>query len=341
MASGLDIDQPETSNDAEMQAEIDGSLQVDLAELSLGQRLKAVSQKGLDLGSDMEDDTSNEMQTKTRKKQNGTEMPVVAANSLTRTLIQALHSSDTRLLEMCLTHSDPTLIRNTVRRLPPQLAIPLITSCVERLGKRNNVKGGGGGASSQRGSSLVAWVKTVLVIHAGHLMTVCSQLYHCCFVCLCVRFKLHFNQIPDLVTRLSGLHTTLTARLNLHDSLLSLSGRLDMVLSQIELRSSAAPTTLTSPAEKRDKANKKSSSITRYVEGESDSSNEEDTNVVVEIEHDDVDAIEDVELDGGSEDDDDMSSESEDDEEGTVHNSFIDDEVEEEYSDEENEDDSE
>lgn len=115
-----------------------------------------------------------------------------------------------------------------------------------------------------------------------------------------------------------------------------------MVLSQIELRSSPVPTTLTSPAGKRDKVNETSSTITRYVEGESDSSNEEDTDVVVEIEHDDVDAIEDVELDGGSEDDDDdMSSESEDDEEGTVHNSFIDDEAEEEYSDEANEDDSE
>ena len=160
-----------------MQGEIDGSLQVDLAELSLGQRLKAVSQKGLDLSSDMDDETSNKTQSKPRnKKQTESEMPVVAANSLTRTLIQALHSSDTRLLEMCLTHSDPTLIRNTVRRLPPQLAIPLITSCVERLGKRNNVKGGGGGASSQRGSSLVAWVKTVLVVHAGHLMTVRSRL---------------------------------------------------------------------------------------------------------------------------------------------------------------------
>lgn len=113
-----------------------------------------------------------------------------------------------------------------------------------------------------------------------------------------------------------------------------------MVLSQIELRSSAAPTTLTSPAEKRDKANNKSTTITRYVEGESDSSEEEDTNVVVEMEHDDVDAIEDVELDGVSEDDDDMCSEIEDDEEG-MQNSFIDDEAEEEYSDEENDDDSE
>ena len=60
------------------------------------------------------------------------------------------------LLEMCLTHSDPTLILNTVSRLPPQLAIPLITSSMEWLGKHNNVKGSGGGASSQRGSSLVS-----------------------------------------------------------------------------------------------------------------------------------------------------------------------------------------
>ncbi|KAF8807672.1 NUC189-domain-containing protein [Phlegmacium glaucopus] len=319
LASGLDIDQAESNDNAEMQAEIDGSLQVDLAELSLGQRLKAVSQKGLDLASDIDDDTSNKTQTKALKKQ--TEMPVVAANSLTRTLIQALHSSDTRLLEMCLTHSDPTLIRNTVRRLPPQLAIPLITSCVERLGRGNratNMKGGGGGASSQRGSSLVAWVKTVLVIHAGHLMT-----------------------IPDLVTRLSNLHATLTTRLSLHDSLLSLNGRLDMVLSQIELRSSAAPAALTSLAEKRDKSNKKST-VMRYVEGESDSSNEEDTTMIVETEHDGIDDIEEVELDGGSEDDgDNMSSESEDDGEGTVFNPFVDDEAEEEYSDEENEDDSE
>ena len=112
-----------------------------------------------------------------------------------------------------------------------------------------------------------------------------------------------------------------------------------MVLSQIELRSSTSPATLTSPAEKRDEINKKST-VMRYVEGESDSSNEEDTNVVVETEHDDVDAIEDVELDGGSEDNDDMSSESEDDEEETF-NPFVDDEAEEEYSDEENEDDSE
>lgn len=38
------------------------------------------------------------------------------------------------------------------------------------------MKGGGGGASSQRGISLIAWVKVVLTVHSGHLMTVSFHL---------------------------------------------------------------------------------------------------------------------------------------------------------------------
>ena len=111
-----------------------------------------------------------------------------------------------------------------------------------------------------------------------------------------------------------------------------------MVLSQIELRSSASPATLTSPPEKKDKANKKST-VTRYVEGESDSSEEEDTTVVVETgRDDDAISIEEVGLDGGSKY---SESESDDSEEGTISNPFVDDEAEEEYTDGENEDDSE
>ena len=127
--------------------------------------------------SDDDDLVSGGATSKTSKKQAKSDISVIPANSLTRTLIQALHSSDSRLLEMCLTHSDPILIRNTVRRLPPQLAIPLITACVDRLGRgarAANMKGGGGGASSQRGMGLLTWLKTVLTIHTGHLMTVSS-----------------------------------------------------------------------------------------------------------------------------------------------------------------------
>ena len=127
--------------------------------------------------SDDDDLVSGGATSKTSKKQAKSDISVIPANSLTRTLIQALHSSDSRLLEMCLIHSDPILIRNTVRRLPPQLAIPLITACVDRLGRgarAANMKGGGGGASSQRGMGLLTWLKTVLAIQTGHLMTVSS-----------------------------------------------------------------------------------------------------------------------------------------------------------------------
>lgn len=154
---------------------VDGDLDVDLAELSLGQRLTALSGADARLTPDNSDDEGVLKESKTRNEKAQNDVSVVPASSLTRTLIQALHSSDSRLLETCLAHSDATLIRNTVRKLPPQLAVPLITACVERLGRgarAGNMKGGGGGASSQRGTGLVTWVKTVLAVHSGHLMTV-------------------------------------------------------------------------------------------------------------------------------------------------------------------------
>ncbi|KAJ7837189.1 WD40-repeat-containing domain protein [Mycena olivaceomarginata] len=313
--SGVELGQDEEMDDIAHNA-IDGELDVDLAELSLGQRLTALSGDARAVpSSDSDDEATTQKSKATRKGKADTstqDVSVVPANSLTRTLIQALHSSDTRLLETCLAHSDQTLIRNTVRRLPPQLAVPLITACVERLGRgarAGNMKGGGGGASSQRATTLTLWVKTVLTVHSGHLMT-----------------------MPDLVARLSGLHATLSSRLALQDTLLSLSGRLDMVLSQIEMRSSAAPATLAP----RKAAQAQGKRVTRYVEGES-ADEDEQMDVEVEVDSGDDDAsVEDVELGGdssedqGSEEDD----EEDDDEEDDEMNGFIDDEAE-EYSEEE------
>ncbi|KAJ3910430.1 WD40-repeat-containing domain protein [Lentinula edodes] len=321
VGSGVDLGQDENLDNLNVQ-NVEGHLDVDIAELSLGQRLTAVSGAD-DVQRDSDSEPSSNKKQKSKSTQDG--LSVVPAASLTRTLIQALHSSDSRLMETCLAHSDTTLIRNTVRRLPPQLAVPLITACVERLGRgarAGNMKGGGGGASSQRGTGLLIWVKTVLSVHGGHLMT-----------------------MPDLVARLSGLHSILTSRLTLQDSLLSLSGRLDMVLSQIEMRSSTAP----APIALR---SAKSSSVARtvekthYVEGESE---DEDPRMDVEVEVDsgneDAD-IEDIELGGSSQeeseeeeeeddDDDDEEEEEDDDEEDPTMNGFIDDEAEEEFTDEE------
>ncbi|KAK0466384.1 WD40-repeat-containing domain protein [Desarmillaria tabescens] len=284
----------------------EGELDVDLAELSLGQRLTALSGANVrPEGSDDEEASSSKRRKPSGKKVQN-DISVVPAASLTRTLLQALHSSDSKLMETCLAHSDPVLIRNTVKALPPQLAVP--------LGARaSNMKGGGGGASSQRGTTLIAWVKTVLAVHSGHLMT-----------------------IPDLVARLSGLHATLTARIALQESLLSLSGRLDMVLSQIEMRSSVAP----APLVPKKKA-VKDKDVKRYVEGESEDE-EEEMDIEIEVDSDDdATSIEDVEL-GGSSDESEEEEEAEDtgddeedeDEDALVVNGFIDDEAE-EYSDEE------
>ncbi|PBK76675.1 NUC189-domain-containing protein [Armillaria solidipes] len=301
----------------------EGELDVDLAELSLGQRLTALSgANARPEGSDDEEASSSKRRKPSGKKVQN-DISVVPAASLTRTLLQALHSSDSKLMETCLAHSDPVLIRNTVKALPPQLAVPLLTACMERLGRgarANNMKGGGGGASSQRGTTLIAWVKTVLAVHSGHLMT-----------------------MPDLVARLSGLHATLTARIALQESLLSLSGRLDMVLSQIEMRSSAAP----APLVPKKKAIK-DKNVKRYVEGESEDE-EEEMDVEVEVDSgDDAGSIEDVELGGSSDEsgeeeeaedseddeDEDEDEDEDDDDDAPIANGFIDDEAE-EYSEEE------
>ena len=186
--SGLELDH-DHDVDGIPDRGVDGDLDVDLAELSLGQRLTALSGGGdLDLAnSDMSSISENDAASpskhftarrkqKTRKgKENESDHLTVPAHSLSRTLVQALHSADTRLLETCLLHSDELLVMNTVRRLPPQLAVPLLTACVERLGRgarANTAKGGGGGASAQRGTGLIRWVRAVLVVHTAHLMTV-------------------------------------------------------------------------------------------------------------------------------------------------------------------------
>ncbi|KAI0771003.1 NUC189-domain-containing protein [Trametes elegans] len=330
VGTGAELGQDRVLDDLALR-DVDGALDADLAELSLGQRLTAV--QGGDaraLGSESESER-DEAAVSNGKARKGAPTDAVPAGSLTRTLIQALHSSDTRLLETCLAHSDPTLIRNTVRRLPPQLAVPLVSACVERLSRGargNNLKGGGGGASSQRGTALINWVKAVLTMHSGHLMT-----------------------MPDLVARLSGLYATLTQRLTLQESLLALSGRLDMVIAQIDMRASGPPAPLPLPKSKRSRNKQaKAREARRYVEGESE---EEDEQMEVEVESaDEEGSVEDVELggeesegEGESIEDTDENEDEEDDEDDDGDDptlgGFIDDEAEEEYSDEEDEEESE
>ena len=135
---------------------------VDQADLSLGERLLA-------LPNGDNAPASNKAALPTL------DGPVNAA-SLTRLLVQALHTSDPALLTLCLSHRDPVLIRNTIRKMPTQLALPLLKACVERLGqgKAAGKRGGGRGVApnEQQGRGTVEWVKGVLVERGSILMTV-------------------------------------------------------------------------------------------------------------------------------------------------------------------------
>lgn len=151
--------------------------------------------------------------------------------------------------------------------------------------------------------------------------------------------------MPDLVARLAGLHATLTNRLTLQESLLSLSGRLDMVLSQIEMRSSTAPAPL-APHKGAPRNAQSKREVSKYVEGESDDEDEDGMDVEVEVDSgDDAGSIEDVELGGDSQEDDSEEAEDSDEEDdseddGPTPNGFIDDEAD-EFDEDEDDDDSE
>jgi U3 small nucleolar RNA-associated protein 5 len=163
--SGTEIAHDASADDL---ADLEGHLDVDLAELSLGQRLTALDPASSRPAEAEQSDSENSERLAAQ------DLHTEQLNSitLTRTLIQALHSTDTKLLETCLSYSDPTLITQTVQRLPPQLAVPLLGACVQRLGRT-------AAPGSQRATVLVRWVRAVLVIHSGHLMTVCSSTLPC------------------------------------------------------------------------------------------------------------------------------------------------------------------
>jgi len=191
--------------------------------------------------------------------------------------------------------------------------VTLIDELVDRLGRGGS--GGKGGASTQQARTTVAWLRAVLLCHTAYLVT-----------------------RPDLVKRLSALHSVVNARSELQNRLQALSGRLDLVLSQVEMR--AATKTVAKPTAKRVKT-------VQYVEGESSAeevnalpNGDADSDVETE-EGDDVGSVEDVELGSESDEGEDELDDSEDGHRGM--NGLIDNEAEEsiDEDEEDSEDDSE
>lgn len=89
----------------------------------------------------------------------------VPTHSLAAMLAQALHSGDVTLLESCFQVTNVPTIRSSVRKLPSQLAVPLLAAVLDRLGK-------GSKASGQRGAMLILWVKETLSFHTAYLLSV-------------------------------------------------------------------------------------------------------------------------------------------------------------------------
>lgn len=178
----------------------------DMNEPTLAQRLKALKvQRGEPVasrGTDGADDENDE----------DTAVPVGGA-SLASSLTQALHSGDHALLMSCLVHSDPVLIRTTVRRISGPLSVRLLEACVDRL-NRGGVKSKGA-LGSARARGIVEWIHQTLTFHTAYLMS-----------------------LPNLVSRLSQLHHSLAARLASHERLLALKGRMELVMSQIDMQMS-------------------------------------------------------------------------------------------------------
>lgn len=115
------------------------------------------------------------------------------------------------------------------------------------------------------------------------------------------------TQIPSLVNRLATLHASLTSRLALQPTLLALNGRLELVMSQIDLRQERAA----QRAELAAALPKSSRAGRKYVEGESDESGSEDEGEMDDDEEfdDDEGSVEDVVL--GSGDEEEMGSDEE------------------------------
>jgi hypothetical protein len=122
----------------------------------------------------------------------------VKADSLSVLLSQALRSGDRALLEQCLGVANERVIANSVKRLVPLDAALLLRAAVERLQSR-----------PARGQQMAGWIHAVLLHHTAYLMAA-----------------------PGAAPVMSSLYSIIEARLSVQRQLLSLAGRLELLLAQ-------------------------------------------------------------------------------------------------------------
>jgi U3 small nucleolar RNA-associated protein 5 len=121
------------------------------------------------------------------------------SDSLVILIEQALQSGDDTLLEQCLGCEDINVVEATAKRLPISRIVVFIKKLVSKFEKRPS-----------RGLLLTRWLAAILRFHTSYLIAV-----------------------PDLSHQLAGLSQILEQRLSSYSKLASLSGRLDLLMSQV------------------------------------------------------------------------------------------------------------
>ncbi|KAK3831469.1 MAG: hypothetical protein J3R72DRAFT_454909 [Linnemannia gamsii] len=147
--------------------------------------------------------TSSRTTTSTSTTTTSSKHTTPKAADLQQTFIQALHTSDTALLNACLHYSTPlTPLRDTVRRIATIYVTPLLTSLLTQFQQKPN-----------QNTHLIEWIKAILLIHSSFLM----------------------NNV-EIVQRLSNFYRAVDARVPVYQKVMNLNGRLDLIMNQIEMR---------------------------------------------------------------------------------------------------------
>eukprot|EP00092_Neocalanus_flemingeri_P016568 GFUD01017928.1.p1 GENE.GFUD01017928.1~~GFUD01017928.1.p1 ORF type:complete len:622 (-),score=257.62 GFUD01017928.1:219-2084(-) len=116
-------------------------------------------------------------------------------DTLAQLLAQGLHSNDTRILDSVLDRADLELIDNTVKRIPAEAVVPLVSVLQKYIKGRGMVN-----------ASHAKWLKSVLTVHTGYLVSVpdCQELLTPVYALLETRTQ-HYNQVLQLRGKLELL----------------------------------------------------------------------------------------------------------------------------------------
>jgi len=166
--------------------------------MTLEQRLEALSSSMMREDSDDEEDDGEPSSAATSLS-----IGAPTSDSLVVLLEQSLQSGDDVLLEHCLSCSDDDIIEETSKRLPITKTVQFLRKLVTKFEKRPS-----------RGVLLTKWLAGILKYHLSYLVS-----------------------IPDLTLQLAGLSQMLENRLSSYSRLASLSGRLDLLVGQVQMKS--------------------------------------------------------------------------------------------------------